>query len=151
MRGEALAERIKSVAIIKKVDRVLPELQVVEEDLLQPFPRTIVNVINVTFYYAGLVYQTRVPLRSVDMSLFRIHSTTTTLQKLGAYKVRMMGRLWCSSTRRHKIGHQSQPTPLASSSRVRVILDLNFKGFGAVINLKTAVFGLSEGPFPPGR
>ena len=49
---QALAERIKPVVIVNKVDRALLELQVSKEDLYQSFSRTIesVNVIIATYF-----------------------------------------------------------------------------------------------------
>lgn len=53
---QALAERIKPVVVINKVDRALLELQVQKEDLYQSFQRTVetVNVIISTYHDAAL-------------------------------------------------------------------------------------------------
>ena len=53
---QALAERIKPVVIINKVDRALLELQVDKESLYQSFQRTIenVNVILSTYHVVSM-------------------------------------------------------------------------------------------------
>ena len=101
---QALAERIKPVVIINKVDRALLELQVTKEDLYQSFSRTIesVNVIISTYHDEALGDVQVYPFKGTVAFGSGLHGWAFTLRqfagryakKFGVDKEKMMARLW---------------------------------------------------------
>ena len=103
---QALAERIKPVVIINKVDRALLELQVEKEDLYQSFSRTIesVNVIIATYFDKTLGDVQVYPDKGTVAFGSGLHGWAFTMRqfavryakKFGVDKTKMMERLWVS-------------------------------------------------------
>ena len=101
---QALAERIKPVVIINKVDRALLELQVKKESLYQSFLRTIesVNVIVATYHDEALGDVQVYPEQGTVAFGSGIHGWAFTLRafasryakRFGVDKEKMMSRLW---------------------------------------------------------
>jgi elongation factor 2 len=101
---QALAERIKPVVIINKVDRALLELQVEKEDLYQSFSRTIesVNVIIATYFDKALGDVQVYPYKGTVAFGSGLHGWAFTVRqfavkyakKFGVDKTKMMERLW---------------------------------------------------------
>ncbi|KAG5440753.1 hypothetical protein PCK2_000189, partial [Pneumocystis canis] len=105
---QALAERIKPVVIINKVDRALLELQISKEDLYQSFSRTIesVNVI-ISTYFDKVVGDVQVyPDKGTVAFGSGLHGWGFTIRqfavkyakKFGVDKAKMMERLWKEET-----------------------------------------------------
>ena len=103
---QALAERIKPVLIINKVDRALLELQVSKEDLYQSFSRTIesVNVIIATYFDKVLGDVQVYPYKGTIAFGSGLHGWAFTVRqfavkyakKFGVDRNKMMERLWVS-------------------------------------------------------
>ena len=101
---QALAERIKPVVIINKVDRALLELQYKQEELYQSFCRTIesVNVIISTYHDEALGDVQVYPDKGTVAFGSGLHGWAFTLRqfasryakKFGVDKEKMMKRLW---------------------------------------------------------
>ncbi|KAG0134953.1 elongation factor 2 [Tuber indicum] len=101
---QALAERIKPVCIINKVDRALLELQVSKEDLYQSFSRTVqcVNVIVATYSDIALGDVQVYPDKGTVAFGSGLHGWAFTLRqfatryakRFGVDKNKMMDRLW---------------------------------------------------------
>ncbi len=101
---QALAERIKPVCIINKVDRALLELQVSKEDLYQSFSRTIesVNVTIATYFDKALGDVQVYPYNGTVAFGSGLHGWGFTIRqfavkyakKFGVDKKKMMERLW---------------------------------------------------------
>ena len=101
---QALAERIKPVVIINKVDRALLELQVTKEDLYQSFSRTIesVNVIISTYLDKALGDVQVYPEKGTVAFGSGLHGWAFTIRqfatryakKFGVDRNKMMERLW---------------------------------------------------------
>lgn len=104
---QALAERIKPVCIINKVDRALLELQVSKEDLYQSFSRTIesVNVIIATYFDKTLGDVQIYPYKGTVAFGSGLHGWAFTIRqfagryakKFGVDRTKMMERLWVCS------------------------------------------------------
>ncbi|KAF9058819.1 P-loop containing nucleoside triphosphate hydrolase protein [Rhodocollybia butyracea] len=128
---QALAERIKPVVIINKVDRALLELQVDKESLYQSFQRTIesVNVIISTYHDEAL-----------GISKF------TLAKKFGVDKEKMMGKLWGDNyfnPQTKKWGTKDEDAdgkPLERAFNL-FVLDPIFKIFDSVMKSKKDAIG----------
>src|SRR4051812_19008948 len=103
---QALAERIKPVAIVNKVDRALLELQVSKEDLYQTFSRTVesINVIIATYFDKALGDVQVYPEKGTIAFGSGLHGWAFTVRqfavkyakKFGVDRNKMMERLWVS-------------------------------------------------------
>ena len=101
---QALAERIKPVIVINKVDRALLELQVQQEDLYQSFRRTVetVNVIISTYHDAALGDVQVYPDQGTVAFGSGLHGWGFTLRqfagryskKFGVPKDKLINKLW---------------------------------------------------------
>ncbi|KAJ7714128.1 eukaryotic translation elongation factor 2 [Mycena metata] len=101
---QALAERIKPVVVINKVDRALLELKISKEDLYQSFCRTIesVNVVISTYHHAALGDVQVFPDQGTIAFASGLQGWAFTLQqfakrysqKFGVDQGKMMKRLW---------------------------------------------------------
>ncbi|KAJ7177602.1 P-loop containing nucleoside triphosphate hydrolase protein [Mycena filopes] len=101
---QALAERIKPVVVINKVDRALLELKISKEDLYQSFCRTIesVNVVISTYHDAALGDVQVFPDKGTIAFASGLQGWAFTLQqfakrysrKFGVDEGKMMKRLW---------------------------------------------------------
>lgn len=147
---QALAERIKPVVIINKVDRALLELQVSKEDLFQSFSRTIesVNVIVSTYHDAVLGDVQVFPELGTIAFGSGLHGWGFTLRqfanryakKFGVDKEKMMGKLWGDNffnpaTRKWTTKSDADGKQLERAFNM-FILDPIFKIFDAVMNFK---------------
>ena len=152
---QALAERIKPVVIINKVDRALLELQVDKEALYQSFQRTIesVNVIVSTYHDAALGDVQVYPDKGTIAFGSGLHGWAFTLRqfaaryakKFGVDKDKMMLKLWGDNffnpatkkwTTVPSNGANGKPLERAFNS---FVLDPIFKIFDAVMNFKKDV------------
>ncbi|KAF8167486.1 P-loop containing nucleoside triphosphate hydrolase protein [Crassisporium funariophilum] len=148
---QALAERIKPVVIINKVDRALLELQVDKESLYQSFQRTIenVNVIVSTYHDVALGDVQVYPDQGTVAFGSGLHGWGFTLRqfagryakKFGVDKDKMMAKLWGDNffnpaTRKWTTvgtGADGKQLERAFNS---FVLDPIFKIFDAVMNFK---------------
>jgi len=147
---QALAERIKPVAIINKVDRALLELQVSKEDLYQSFSRTVesINVIIATYYDKTLGDVQVYPNKGTVAFGSGLHGWAFTIRqfagryakKFGVNKDAMMERLWGDSFFNPKTKkwtkievHDGKPLERAFN---QFVLDPIFRIFAAVMNFK---------------
>ncbi|KAI9887217.1 MAG: Elongation factor 2 [Watsoniomyces obsoletus] len=147
---QALAERIKPVCIINKVDRALLELQVSKEDLYQSFSRTIesVNVVISTYFDKQIGDVQVYPYKGTVAFGSGLHGWAFTIRqfaaryakKFGVDKNKMMERLWGENyfnpkTKKWtKTGtHEGEPLERAFN---QFILDPIFKIFSAIMNFK---------------
>ncbi|KAK7958163.1 elongation factor 2 [Apiospora saccharicola] len=147
---QALAERIKPVVIINKVDRALLELQVSKEDLYQSFSRTIesVNVVISTYLDKSLGDLQVYPYKGTVAFGSGLHGWAFTVRqfatryakKFGVDRNKMMERLWGDNyfnphTKKWttKSTHEGKELERAFN---QFILDPIFKIFSAVMNFK---------------
>ena len=149
---QALAERIKPVVIINKVDRALLELQVEKEALYQSFQRTIesVNVIVSTYHDAVLGDVQVYPDKGTVAFGSGLHGWSFTLRqfasryakKFGVDKEKMMLKLWGDNffnpatkkwTTTPGTDPKGKPLERAFNS---FVLDPIFRIFDAVMNHK---------------
>ncbi|KAJ1927755.1 translation elongation factor 2 [Tieghemiomyces parasiticus] len=148
---QALAERIKPVVIVNKVDRALLELQLTKEDLYQSFQRTIenVNVIIATYFEKTLGDVQVYPAKGTVAFGSGLHGWGFTLRqfaaryskKFGVDKEKMMQKLWGENyfnpaTRKWT----SKPTGAKGEPLERAfnmfVLDPIFKVFDSIMNFK---------------
>jgi elongation factor 2 len=148
---QALAERIKPVVIINKVDRALLELQVDKESLYQSFQRTIesINVIITTYHDEALGDLQVYPDKGTVAFGSGLHGWGFTLRqfasryakKFGVDKKKMMVKLWGDNyfnpkTRKWTTnGTDAEGKPLERGFN-QFVLDPIFKIFDAVMNSK---------------
>jgi elongation factor 2 len=148
---QALAERIKPVVIINKVDRALLELQISKEELYQSFARTIenVNVIISTYNDAALGDVQVFPNQSTVAFGSGLQGWGFTLRqfamryskKFGVDQQKMMSRLWGDNffnpaTKRWTTrGTDADGKPLERAFNV-FVLDPIFKIFDAIMGSK---------------
>ncbi|KAL2158960.1 hypothetical protein VTH06DRAFT_2990 [Thermothelomyces fergusii] len=147
---QALAERIKPVVIINKVDRALLELQVSKEDLYQSFSRTIetVNVIISTYLDKALGDVQVYPDKGTVAFGSGLHGWAFTIRqfairyakKFGVDRNKMMERLWGDNyfnphTKKWTKTATYEGKPLERAF-CQFILDPIFKIFSAVMNSK---------------
>ena len=154
---QALAERIKPVVIINKVDRALLELQVDKEALYQSFQRTIesVNVIVSTYHDVALGDVQVYPDQGTVAFGSGLHGWCFTLRqfagryakKFGVDKDKMMLKLWGDNffnpaTRKWTTTAGTDPKgkPLERAFN-QFVLDPIFKIFDAVMNFKKDIIG----------
>ncbi|KAL0635054.1 translation elongation factor 2 [Maublancomyces gigas] len=147
---QALAERIKPVCIINKVDRALLELQVSKEDLYQSFSRTVesVNVIIATYFDKTLGDVQVYPYKGTVAFGSGLHGWAFTVRqfagryakKFGVDRTKMMERLWGDSFFNPKTKkwtkieiYEGKPLERAFN---QFILDPIFRIFAAVMNFK---------------
>ncbi|KAI9684394.1 MAG: Elongation factor 2 [Trizodia sp. TS-e1964] len=148
---QALAERIKPVCIINKVDRALLELQIEKEDLYQSFSRTIesVNVIISTYFDKTLGDVQIYPDKGTVAFGSGLHGWAFTIRqfanryakKFGVDRSKMMERLWGENyfnpgTKKWvktETTHDGKPVERAFN---QFILDPIFRIFQAVMNSK---------------
>jgi elongation factor 2 len=153
---QALAERIKPVVIINKVDRALLELQVDKESLYQSFQRTIesVNVIVSTYHDEALGDVQVYPDKGTVAFGSGLHGWAFSLrefanrlgQKFGVNKEKTMARLWGDNffnptTRKwttNATGPDGKPLERAFNM---FVLEPIFKIFDAVMNFKKDAIG----------
>ena len=153
---QALAERIKPVVIINKVDRALLELQVDKEALYQSFQRTIesVNVIVSTYHDVALGDVQVYPDQGTVAFGSGLHGWSFTLRqfanryakKFGVDKDKMMLKLWGDNffnpaTKKWTTipGNDAKGKPLERAFN-SFVLDPIFKIFDAVMNSKKDIF-----------
>ncbi|EIW78991.1 eukaryotic translation elongation factor 2 [Coniophora puteana RWD-64-598 SS2] len=148
---QALAERIKPVIIINKVDRALLELHVQKEDLYQSFQRTIetVNVIISTYHDAALGDVQVYPEKGTVAFGSGLHGWGFTLRqfagryasKFGVDKDKIMAKLWGdnyfnpATSKWTTKSTDSDGKPLERAFNM-FVLDPIFKIFDAVMNGK---------------
>jgi elongation factor 2 len=153
---QALAERIKPVVIINKVDRALLELQVDKESLYQSFQRTVenVNVIVSTYHDVALGDVQVYPDKGTVAFGSGLHGWAFSLRqfanrygkKFGVDKDKMMARLWGDNffnpaTRKWTTnGTGADGKPLERAFNM-FVLDPIFKIFDAVTNFKKDAIG----------
>ncbi|KAK8052125.1 elongation factor 2 [Apiospora rasikravindrae] len=147
---QALAERIKPVVVINKVDRALLELQVSKEDLYQSFSRTIesVNVVISTYLDKSMGDLQVYPYKGTVAFGSGLHGWAFTVRqfatryakKFGVDRNKMMERLWGDNyfnphTKKWttKSSHEGKELERAFN---QFILDPIFKIFSAVMNFK---------------
>ncbi|KAG9124401.1 Elongation factor 2 [Ceratobasidium sp. 392] len=153
---QALAERIKPVVIINKVDRALLELQVSKEDLYQSFTRTVesVNVI-ISMYHDEALGDVQVyPEKGTVAFGSGLHGWGFTLRqfatryskKFGVGKEKMMLKLWGDNffnpaTKKWSTkSNDADGKPLDRAFNM-FVLDPIFKIFDAVMNFKKDSIG----------
>jgi len=148
---QSLAEKIKPVVIINKVDRALLELQVQKEDLYQSFQRTIesVNVIISTYYDKSLGDLQVYAEKGTVAFGSGLHGWAFTLRqfavryskKFGVDREKMMQRLWgenyfnTATKKWSKTGQDENGKPLERAF-CTFVLDPIFKLFDAIMNFK---------------
>ncbi|CAO3658249.1 unnamed protein product [Umbelopsis ramanniana] len=148
---QALAERIKPVVVINKVDRALLELQLTKEDLYNSFQRTIesVNVIISTYVDSALGDVQVYPDKGTVAFASGLHGWGFTLRqfavryakKFGVDKEKFMTRLWGESYFNPKTKKWSSKSTDADDHPLErafnmFVLDPIFKIFDAVMNFK---------------
>jgi len=148
---QALAERIKPVIIINKVDRALLELQVSKEDLYQSFSRTIesVNVIVSTYHDEALGDVQVYPEKGTVAFGSGLHGWGFSLRqfaaryskKFGVDREKMMGKLWGDNffnpaTRKWTTKPQDADGKQLERAFNMFVLDPIFKIFDSVMNFK---------------
>ncbi|ODV98473.1 hypothetical protein PACTADRAFT_48226 [Pachysolen tannophilus NRRL Y-2460] len=148
---QSLAERIKPVVIINKVDRALLELQVTKEDLYQSFSRTVesVNVIISTYSDKTLGDVQVYPDRGTVAFGSGLHGWAFTVRqfahryskKFGVDGNKMMERLWGDSYFNPKTKKWSNKDKDADGKALErafnmFVLDPIFRLFSAIMNFK---------------
>ncbi|EJC98716.1 P-loop containing nucleoside triphosphate hydrolase protein [Fomitiporia mediterranea MF3/22] len=148
---QSLAERIKPVLVINKVDRALLELQVDKESLFQTFSRTIesVNVIISTYHDPVLGDVQVYPDQGTIAFGSGLHGWGFTLRqfanryakKFGVDKEKMMSKLWGDNffnPATKKWSTKSTDTDGKTLERAfnMFVLDPIYKIFDAVMNFK---------------
>ncbi|KAJ3546640.1 hypothetical protein NM688_g5495 [Phlebia brevispora] len=148
---QALAERIKPVVIINKVDRALLELQVDKEELYQSFRRTIenVNVIISTYHDVALGDVQVYPEKGTIAFGSGLHGWAFTLRqfagryakKFGVDKEKMMAKLWGDNYFNPHTKKWTTKSADADGKQLErafnmFVLDPIFKIFDAVMNFK---------------
>ncbi|CAG8497944.1 10358_t:CDS:2 [Dentiscutata erythropus] len=148
---QALAERIKPVVIINKVDRALLELQLPKEDLYTTFQRTIesVNVIISTYSdkYLGEIQVD--PEKGTVAFGSGLHGWAFTLRqfarryskKFGVNKDKMMQKLWGENyfnpaTKKWSTKPFTPERKPLERAFCSLVLDPIFKLFDAIMNFK---------------
>ncbi|CAG99167.1 elongation factor 2 [Kluyveromyces lactis] len=148
---QSLAERIKPVVVINKVDRALLELQVSKEDLYQSFSRTVesVNVIISTYADEVLGDVQVYPQRGTVAFGSGLHGWAFTVRqfanryskKFGVDREKMMDRLWGDSYFNPKTKkwtnkeRDADGKPLERAFNM-FVLDPIFRLFAAIMNFK---------------
>ncbi|THH10211.1 hypothetical protein EW146_g8442 [Bondarzewia mesenterica] len=153
---QALAERIKPVVIINKVDRALLELQVSKEDLYQSFQRTIetVNVIISTYHDEVLGDVQVYPEKGTVAFGSGLHGWGFTLRqfasryakRFGVDKEKMMLKLWGDNffnptTRKWTTKGTDADGKQLERAFTKFVLDPIFMIFDAVMNFKKDKIG----------
>jgi elongation factor 2 len=148
---QALAERIKPVVIINKVDRALLELQVEKEALFQSFQRTIenVNVIISTYNDDALGDVQVYPEKGTVAFGSGLHGWGFTLRqfaaryskKFGVDKEKMMAKLWGDNyfnpaTKKWTSKGTDTDGKQLERAFSMFVLDPIFKIFDAIMNFK---------------
>jgi len=153
---QALAERIKPVCVINKVDRALLELQVDKESLFQSFRRTVenVNVIISTYNDAVLGDVQVYPEKGTVAFGSGLHGWAFTLRqfaaryskKFGVDSDKMMAKLWGDNyfnpaTRKWTTKNADADGKPLDRAFNMFILDPIYKIFDAVMNFKKDQLG----------
>ena len=147
---QALAERIKPVCIVNKVDRALLELQINKEDLYQSFSRTIesVNVVIATYFDKTLGDVQVYPYKGTVAFGSGLHGWAFTVRqfavkyakKFGVDRKKMADRLWGDNYFNPKTKKWTKNSEYEGQTLERsfnqFILDPIFKIFGAIMNFK---------------
>ncbi|KAL5519479.1 EFT2_1 [Sanghuangporus vaninii] len=148
---QALAERIKPVLVINKVDRALLELQVDKESLFQTFSRTIesVNVIISTYHDPVLGDVQVYPDQGTVAFGSGLHGWGFTLRqfasryakKFGVDREKMMAKLWGDNFFNPATKKWSTKATDADGKQLErafnmFVLDPIYKIFDAVMNFK---------------
>ncbi|KAL5533708.1 EFT1_2 [Sanghuangporus baumii] len=157
---QALAERIKPVLVINKVDRALLELQVDKESLFQTFSRTIesVNVIISTYHDPVLGDVQVYPDQGTVAFGSGLHGWGFTLRqfasryakKFGVDREKMMAKLWGDNFFNPATKKWSTKASDADGKQLErafnmFVLDPIYKIFDAVMNFKKEqVFNMLE-------
>ena len=147
---QALAERIKPVVIINKIDRALLELQVNKESLYQSFQRTIENVnVTISTYHDPALGDIQVyPDKGTVAFGSGLHGWAFSLRqfakryakKFGVDREKMMTRLWGDNFF-DPVAHKWTTKATADGKPLErgfnsFVLDPIFKIFNAVMNSK---------------
>ncbi|ORX62478.1 elongation factor 2 [Hesseltinella vesiculosa] len=148
---QAIAERIKPVLVINKVDRALLELQLKKEELYNTFARTIesVNVIIATYLDDALGDVQVYPDKGTVAFGSGLHGWGFTLrqfairysQKFGVDREKMMQRLWGENYFNPKTKKWSKNSTDADGNSLErafnmFVLDPIFKIFESIMNFK---------------
>jgi elongation factor 2 len=148
---QALAERIKPVVIINKVDRALLELQVDKESLFQSFSRTIetVNVIIATYHDEALGDVQVYPDQGTVAFGSGLHGWAFTLRqfatryakKFGVDKNKMMAKLWGDNyfnpvTKKWTTNSKTESGKDLERAFNQFVLDPIYKLFDSIMNFK---------------
>lgn len=148
---QALAERIKPVVVINKVDRALLELQASKEDMYQSFSRTVesVNVIISTYFDKSLGDVQVYPEKGTVAFASGLHGWAFTVRqfanryskKFGIDREKMMARLWGDSFFNPKTKKWTNKEKDADGKTLErafcmFVLDPIFKIFNSVMNFK---------------
>jgi len=157
---QALAERIKPVVVINKVDRALLELQVDKESLYQSFSRTIesVNVIISTYLDEALGDVQVYPEKGTVAFASGLHGWAFTLRqfagryakKFGVDQDKMMDKLWGDNffnpaTKKWSTKAQVDGGKDLERAFNMFVLDPIFRIFDAVMNFKKdAIFPMLD-------
>ncbi|ANB12347.1 elongation factor 2 [Sugiyamaella lignohabitans] len=148
---QALAERIKPVVVINKVDRALLELQTTKEDLYQSFARTVesVNVVISTYFDKSLGDVQVYPEKGTVAFASGLHGWAFTIRqfairyskKFGVDREKMMERLWGDSffnpkTKKWTNKEKDADGKVLERAFNMFVLDPIFKIFNAIMNYK---------------
>ncbi|KAI5122358.1 hypothetical protein M0805_004116 [Coniferiporia weirii] len=148
---QSLAERIKPVLVINKVDRALLELQIGKEELFQTFSRTIesVNVVISTYHDPVLGDVQVYPDQGTIAFGSGLHGWAFTLRqfaaryakKFGVDKDKMMAKLWGDNffnpaTRKWTTKSTDADGKTLERAFNMFVLDPIFKVFDAIMNFK---------------
>ena len=144
---QALGERIKPVLMVNKVDRMLLELQLDQEEAYQTFARTIesVNVIIATYHDESLGDVAVYPSTGTVAFGSGLHGWGFTLtkfanmysKKFGVDRKKMMERLWGDSFfDQKKKSWSSQPSGKTKRAFCQYVLEPIYQLFDAIMNAK---------------
>lgn len=149
---QALAERIKPVCVINKVDRALLELQCTKEDLYKTFSRTVesVNVIIATYFDKTLGPCQVYPETGTVAFASGLHGWAFTIRqfavryakKFGVDQNKMMQRLWGDNFFNPKTKKWSHKSKDENGNELErgfnmFVLDPIFTIFNAIMNFKS--------------
>lgn len=149
---QALAERIKPVCVINKVDRALLELQCTKEDLYKTFSRTVesVNVIIATYFDKTLGNCQVYPENGTVAFASGLHGWAFTIRqfavryakKFGVDQKKMMQRLWGDNFFNPKTKKWSHKSKDENGNELErgfnmFVLDPIFTIFNAIMNFKS--------------
>lgn len=152
---QAIAERIKPVLFMNKMDRALLELQLAQEDLYQTFQKCIENVNVIVNTYAGEEENKDLGKMDVDPRDGTVgfgsglHGWAFTLKqfgdmlakKMGVDNKKLMSKLWDDwcFVKTEKKWKKQQPTDECPRGFCQYVLDPIYKVFDAAMNDKKDV------------